>query len=206
MSPRQVVNAVTDGAVVVDARTNDQFDEAHIQGAISASAYETGFATKVASVVPPGTDVVVVAASDGYELQAADLLASVGLRVCGFLEGGMTAWRSEQHPVARLEMIDADDLGTRLDGDSEVLVLDVREENEFRDGHIPGSIHIPYRDLEGRLSELDSDREVAAICSGGKRSGLAASILQREGFERVLHVAHGGVASWKRAGRPLETG
>jgi glyoxylase-like metal-dependent hydrolase (beta-lactamase superfamily II)/rhodanese-related sulfurtransferase len=206
MGPRQVVNAVAEGAVVVDARTNDQFDDAHIQGAISASAYETGFATKVASVVSPGTDIVVVAASDGYELEAADLLASVGLRVGGFLEGGMTAWRSEQHPVARLEMIDADELGARLDGSPELLVLDVREDNEFRDGHIPGSVHIPYRELPARLSELELSREVAAICSGGKRSGMAASILQREGFERVLHVAHGGVASWRQAGRPLETG
>ena len=47
---------------------------------------------------------------------------------------------------------------------------------------------------------------IAAICSGGKRSGLAASILQREGFERVIHVGKGGVATWKRAGRQLEPG
>ena len=51
LSPRAVEVAIAEGALVVDARTNDQFDEAHIPGAISASAYDTGFATKVAKVV-----------------------------------------------------------------------------------------------------------------------------------------------------------
>ncbi|MGZ5387300.1 MAG: MBL fold metallo-hydrolase, partial [Solirubrobacterales bacterium] len=62
LSPRGVESAVAGGAMVVDARTNEQFDEAHIRGAISASAYDTGFATKVAQVVPVDTELVVVAA------------------------------------------------------------------------------------------------------------------------------------------------
>ena len=107
--------AIADGAIVVDARTNEQFDEAHIAGAISASAYDTGFATKVAQVVAEDAELIVVAASDGYELEAAELLASVGLRVRGFLEGGMTAWRSEERPVERIELIDPDELARRLD-------------------------------------------------------------------------------------------
>ena len=51
LTPRAVEVAIAEGAVLVDARTNEQFDEAHIPGAISASAYDTGFATKVAQVV-----------------------------------------------------------------------------------------------------------------------------------------------------------
>ena len=100
--------------MVVDARTNEQFDEAHIPGAISASAYDTGFATKVARVVGDESELIVVAASDGYELEAAELLSAVGLRVRGFLEGGMTAWRSEGRAVARIELIDPEALAKRL--------------------------------------------------------------------------------------------
>ena len=99
LSPRAVDMAIAEGAVLVDARTNEQFDEAHVPGAISASAYDTGFATKVARVVDADVELIVVAASDGYELEAAELLASVGLRVRGYLKGGMTAWRSEERPV-----------------------------------------------------------------------------------------------------------
>jgi len=205
LAPRAVEVGIADGALLVDARTNEQFDEAHIPGAISASAYETGFATKVAKVVPPDVELIVVAASDGYELEAAELLASVGLRVRGYLEGGMTAWRSEGRPVRRIELIDPEELAERLDSD-DLVVLYVRDADEFAEAHIPGSIHLPYGELADRRGELPRDRGIAAICSGGKRSGLAASILQREGFEHVVHVANGGVGTWRRSGRPVETG
>jgi hydroxyacylglutathione hydrolase len=204
LAPHAVEVGIAGGSLLVDARTNEQFDEAHIPEAISASAYETGFATKVAKVVPPDVELIVVAASDGYELEAAELLASVGLRVSGYLEGGMTAWRSEGRPVRRIELIDPDELAQRLDSD-ELLILDVRDEDEWAAAHIPGSVHVPYGELPERQGELPRDRPIAAICSGGKRSGLAASILQREGFDRVLHVADGGVGTWQRQGRPVET-
>ncbi len=110
LAPRGVESAVADGAIVVDARTNEQFDEAHIPGAISASAYDTGFATKVAQVTSPESELIVVAASDGYEAEAAELLGAVGLRVRGFLEGGMTSWRSEGREVERIELIDVEEL------------------------------------------------------------------------------------------------
>jgi hydroxyacylglutathione hydrolase len=192
LSPRGVEVALADGAVIVDARTNDQFDEAHIPGAISASAYDTGFGTKVAQVVPGDVEVVVVAASDGYELQAAELLASVGQRVRGFLAGGMTAWRSEGRSVSRIDQIGPEDLAVRLEAGEQITVLDVRGASEFAAGHIPGSVHIPYGELARRLDEVPRSRPVATVCSGGKRSGLAASILQREGYEAVIHVGKGG--------------
>jgi hydroxyacylglutathione hydrolase len=205
LSPRAVEVSIDGGAILVDARTNEQFDEAHIPGAISASAYDTGFATKVARVVDPNVEVIVVAASDGYELEAAELLASVGIHVQGFLQGGMTAWRSEERPVSRIELIDADALADRLEDSEDLIVLDVRDQDEFGAAHIPGALHIPYGQLIERLAELPRDRPIAAICSGGKRSGLAASLLQREGFTEVIHVARGGVATWRELGHPVES-
>jgi hydroxyacylglutathione hydrolase len=205
LAPRAVEVGIAEGAMLVDARTNEQFGEAHIPGAISASAYETGFATKVAKVVPPDVELIVVAASDGYELEAAELLASVGLRVRGYLQGGMTSWRSEGRPVRQIELIDPDELAELIEA-GDLLVLDVRDEDEFADAHIPGSVHLPYGELPDRHAELPRDRPIAAICSGGKRSGLAASILRREGFERVLHVANGGVGTWRRSGHQVESG
>ena len=205
LTPRGVEVAIAEGAILVDARTNKQFDEAHIPGAISASAYDTGFATKVAQVIAEDVEVIVVAASDGYELEAAGLLASVGMQVRGYLKGGMTAWRSEGRPVDRIELIDPDALAERLAPGDGVLVLDVREDREFAEAHIPGSLHVPYGELIERLGELPTDRTIAAICSGGRRSGLAASLLQREGFKHLVHVGHGGVGTWRDRGHPVET-
>jgi glyoxylase-like metal-dependent hydrolase (beta-lactamase superfamily II)/rhodanese-related sulfurtransferase len=204
LTPRRFEAAIAAGAFAVDSRTNEQFDEAHIPGAISASAYDTGFATKVAQVVPPDGEVVVVAASDGNELEAAELLAAVGLEVRGFLGGGMSAWRAEERPVARIEPIGPDRLAELLAGEDPPLVLDVRNAGEYAEAHIADSLHIPYGELPGRLGELPRDRALAAICKGGKRSGLAASVLQREGFE-TIHVARGGVGTWADENRPVET-
>ena len=196
LTPHGFEAAIADGALAVDSRTNEQFDEAHIPGAISASGYDTGFATKVAQVVPVEAELLVVAASDGNELEAAELLAAVGLRVRGFLGGGMTAWRAEDRPVERIEAIDLVELARRLEDSDGPLVLDVRNATEFESAHIPGSLHIPFGQLRERIDEVPRERPVATICKAGKRSGLAASILQREGFEGVIHVSRGNAAHW----------
>jgi glyoxylase-like metal-dependent hydrolase (beta-lactamase superfamily II)/rhodanese-related sulfurtransferase len=196
MTPHGFEAAIAEGALAVDSRTNEQFDEAHIPDAISASAYDTGFATKVAQVVPVDAELLVVAASDGNELEAAELLAAVGLRVRGFLGGGMTAWRAEDRPVARIEAIDLEELARRLEAPGGPQVLDVRNAAEYEDGHIPDALHIPFGELRDRLDEVPRDRPVATICKAGKRSGMAASILQREGFEGVIHVSRGNAAKW----------
>jgi hydroxyacylglutathione hydrolase len=205
LSTHEVEELVETGAVVIDGRTNEQFNEAHIEGALSASSYDTGFATKVSRVAPPGSDIVIVAASSGDERDAAVLLASVGLPVRGFLEGGMTAWRVEGLPVHRIEWIDPEELARRVDGDEGPVILDVRNDSEYAGEHIPGSLHIPYGDLAGRLDELPRDRRIATICRGGKRSGLAASILQRAGFEDVIHVGK-GIGAWRDGGHPVQSG
>jgi hydroxyacylglutathione hydrolase len=117
----------------------------------------------------------------------------------------MTAWRTEERPVHRIELIDPEELARRVDGDEGPVVLDVRNASEYAGEHIPGSLHIPYGDLAGRLEELPRERAIATICRGGKRSGLAASILQRAGFEDVIHVGR-GVGAWRNAGHPVESG
>ncbi|HVY78072.1 MAG TPA: MBL fold metallo-hydrolase [Solirubrobacterales bacterium] len=196
LTPHEFEAAIAGGALAIDSRTNEQFDEAHIPGAISASGYDTGFATKVAEMVPVDAELLIVAASDGNELEAAELLAAVGLPVRGFLGGGMTAWRAEDRPVERIEAIDLEELARRLDDSDPPQVLDVRGAAEYAEGHVPGSIHIPFAQLRDRLDELPREQPIATICKAGKRSGLAASILQREGFEGVIHVARGNAATW----------
>ncbi len=204
LTPHEVEVAVAGGAVVIDGRTNEEFDESHIAGALSTSAYDTGFATKVSRVAQPGADLILLAASDSDERQAAELLAAVGLTVLGFIEGGMTAWRTESRPVESIELIDPAELATRVGSSEPPLVLDVRNAAEYAGEHIPGSLHIPYGELGERFDELPRDRQIATICRGGKRSGLAASILRRGGFSDVVHVGQ-GVGAWRALGNPVES-
>ncbi|GAB2693654.1 rhodanese-like domain-containing protein [Thalassiella azotivora] len=83
----------------------------------------------------------------------------------------------------------------------ETLVVDVREDDEWRAGHVEGSVHIPLGQLVQRVTELPRDREVLVICRSGNRSGQAVAWLNENGYETV-NVA-GGVGAWQSAGRPL---
>jgi hydroxyacylglutathione hydrolase len=83
------------------------------------------------------------------------------------------------------------------------VLLDVREPDEWMSGHAPGSVHIPMRDLPGRVAELDAGRPMVAICRSGGRSRAAAEALIGHGFD-VANLA-GGLRAWAAAGLPVET-
>lgn len=87
----------------------------------------------------------------------------------------------------------------------DALMLDVRENSEFTDGHIPKSKHIPLGQLGKRLTELEKykDKPIVAVCRSGSRSGHACSMLRKAGFENVSNLA-GGITAWEQAGLPKE--
>lgn len=190
------------GALVVDVRTDLQFDEAHIPGAVCNPAVRAGFGTKLAWVATPDQEIVLVGRDDEDGERATGLAASVGItRIGGYLAGGMTSWREEKRPTSRMRRIDASALREHID---EVQVLDVRERSEWEEGHIPGSVHVPYHDIRGIPEGIDPSRPIAVVCSSGQRSAVAASLLQRDGARNVIHVADGGVGTWAEHGGPLE--
>lgn len=85
------------------------------------------------------------------------------------------------------------------------LVLDVREPEEWRDeGHIPGAVGIPLRELAGRCAELDAwrHRPIVAVCRAGVRSTTAAAILTSLGFEEVSNMK-GGMLAWSESALPV---
>jgi rhodanese-related sulfurtransferase len=91
-----------------------------------------------------------------------------------------------------------------MDDDPDVQVLDVREQSEWDDGHIPGSTHMPYHDIHDMPDGLDPGKPIAAICASGQRSAVAASLVQRFGATQPVHVVDGGVGTWERAGHPVQ--
>lgn len=80
-------------------------------------------------------------------------------------------------------------------------VLDVREPDEYREGHIPGAINIPMGQLAARLGELDRDRPVYVVCASGNRSSAMTDVLTAAGFD-AINVA-GGTTAWISSGRPV---
>lgn len=73
-------------------------------------------------------------------------------------------------------------------------IIDVREDDEFEDGHVPGAILINLGDLESRIGELDKDKEYQMICYSGSRSGMASRFLAQKGYKAVNVM--GGMSSY----------
>ena len=88
---------------------------------------------------------------------------------------------------------------------TDVLFLDVREQDEWDEGIVPGAIHVPRGQLESRIEGLvpDRSREIVIYCSGGSRSAFAAKSLGELGYENVTSLT-GGFTDWKRNGFPVE--
>jgi rhodanese-related sulfurtransferase len=84
-------------------------------------------------------------------------------------------------------------------------ILDVRQPDEWAAGHIPNATLIPLGELESRLSEVPTDREVVIVCRSGNRSGQARDLLKQAGFTNVTSMA-GGMNLWATAGYPVVTG
>src|SRR5215210_6160364 len=140
LTPRQVEQAQADGAFVVDVRTELQFDEAHIAGAVCITARRAGFGSKLAWIARPGQPIALVGRDSEDAVEAAELAAAVGLaNLAGFLAGGMTSWREDRFPVAAIPRMTVPELHDRWEGG--VQVLDVREGSEWDAGHIPGAVH-----------------------------------------------------------------
>lgn len=201
LAPRQVDLNSAEGALVVDVRTDEQFDEAHIPGAVCITALSAGFGTRLAWLADRTQEIVLVGRDDRDALNAARLATAVGIRrIAGFLHGGMTSWREEGRPVAQIERLAIGDLHARA---GELQILDVRERSEWDEGHIPGSVHRPYHDIYEIPGGIDPALPVAVICASGQRAAVGASLIARHGGADVVHVTGGGVGAWQRAGHPI---
>jgi len=93
---------------------------------------------------------------------------------------------------------------TQIMNHDDAVLIDVREDKEYRGGHIAGAIHIPLSQLNKRLTELESykDRPLLAYCRSGNRSFSAGGKLRKAGFETVYNLA-GGIMAWQNAGLPV---
>ena len=205
--PGQVQRRQRAGALVVDVRTDTQFAEGHIPGSISIPLHRGGFGTKLAWVAAHAGQIVLVGRDDEDGRRAANLAAAVGLadavRRGGLLAGGWTSWSAERHPLESLQRIPVEDIGPHLQRTPPSQVLDVREVAEFQAGHIPGSVNVPWHDIDGIPVGIDPNRPVLVICASGQRAGTAASLMQSFGANAVLHVTGGGVPKWGTLGGPL---
>lgn len=194
LSTGEVADALTDGALVVDARPMRGFGAAHIPGSL-ANPLRPVFASWAGWLVDPDRPLVFVLDPDQDSDDLVRQCLDVGLEhLLGELDGGITAWVADGRPIAHLPVVDAAGITAT--------VIDVRQANEYATGHVPDAANIEL----GFLPDTDLPvGSVTVMCGHGERAMTAASILASRGHSPVS-VFDGGPNTWAAAtGQNLET-
>ncbi|MBX3054891.1 MAG: rhodanese-like domain-containing protein [Anaerolineae bacterium] len=129
------------------------------------------------------------------------LLTAVLLTACG----GTTTTSvvsADVNPATLPATVDVKTVAAVKERD-DVVLIDVREQWEYDEGHIPGVTLIPMNEVASRLSEIPTDKEVIVTCRSGNRSGQVADFLRAQGYANV-HNMQGGIIAWEAAGLPVD--
>jgi len=184
---------VHDGALILDTRAADVFEQGFIPGSINIGL-NGQFAVWVGTLVDIHQKLVLVT-DPGKEHESVLRLARVGYEnVVGYLDGGISAWNET---LDEIKSVKANDVQKIMNAG--VTLLDVRKPNEWNAGHLQGATFLPLADFPKILDSLDKTDSYSVHCGGGYRSMTAISIMKKKGFRNVSNVA-GGFTAMKREG------
>lgn len=214
LSPTQVQTHIANGHIIIDARSSAAYGQSHIPGAINVQMSSSEFEQRVGWMTPDNSRYLLVTDSSQDAQRCIYNMAFIALdsQVSGFLDGGMAAWIEAGNPIATVPQIDVKTLHHRLSTNG-LQLLDVRESEEWDEGHIAGAHFMPYTRLVPQITSpaqidqlaLTHDQSIAVTCATGKRSSTAISIMLRHGYKNLYNVT-GGMEAWKKAGLPMLDG
>jgi glyoxylase-like metal-dependent hydrolase (beta-lactamase superfamily II)/rhodanese-related sulfurtransferase len=168
------------GAWVVDVRQRRLFAESHVAGTVNVELGDS-LPTYLGWVLPWGTPVVLAGDHAGDVEEAQRMLALIGIDHPEARAVGVSA---TAEATASYPMTDFAELA-QVRMQRQLTVLDVRRDDEWRDGHIAGAVHVPLPELDDRLDELPGE-PLWVHCASGFRAAIAASLLDRAGRDVVL--------------------
>lgn len=188
----------SDGVVVIDTRNRYEFAAGHVPGSVNIElADDTGF--YMSRLWASGTSFALVMGPDQEWAEVSGECA--GIPIEGVLSGGIRDWADTGRRLATSRVTDVEGVTAALRTEG-ARTLDVRRPDEWRDGRVPGAIHIPIADLPNRVDELAGDRPVYVYCRSGHRASIGASLLERAGVPVVL--VDGGFPDWQQRDLPVE--
>jgi hydroxyacylglutathione hydrolase len=202
LTPAEFDDAVTHGATAVDCRPQEAFDAGHVPGSLSVPC-DGPFSAWVGWVVDIDQPVVLIAESAGAAEDATRQLTRIGFRGArGWLDA--RDWVEDGRHSRSVGRCSMGDLAERILDGEHLTVIDVRQDNEWAAGHLPGAVHALAPDLPALVATLDREAPVAVHCATGYRAALGVSMLLRDGVDDVWHVSD-GVDAWEALGHPLVT-
>ena len=181
-----------DDVVILDTRNAELFTQGFIPGS-SFIGLEGRFAEWAGSLLPFDKDLLLVT-EPGMERETVVRLARVGFeRFAGYLAGGFEVWKKSGETVDLIIDVEPDELAMDLPFDEHIVVVDVRKELEFVEGHVAGAVNIPLSDLTdpGSMANIDDNDNLYVHCGGGYRSVIACSMMKRQGIHNLRNIAGG---------------
>ena len=181
-----------DDVIILDTRHATVFTQGFIPGSIFIGL-EGRFAEWAGSLLS-FTKPIVLVTEPGKEEETLVRLSRVGFdKMVGYLNGGFEAWQNAGETVDMIVDIEADELAMDMPHDSNLVVVDVRRETEFADGHVAGAQSLPLNEMNDvlNLSHFEDTQNLYVHCAGGYRSVIAASLLKREGTHNLRNILGG---------------
>ena len=154
---------------------------------------EGRFAEWAGSLVPFDKDILLVT-EEGKEHETIVRLARVGFdRFKGYLSGGFDAWKKAGEEIDMIINVEPDEFMMDMPYDENLVVIDVRREPEFAEGHVKGAVNLPLSDLTdpGSMADIDDKDNLYIHCGSGYRSVIAASLMKRQGIHNLRNVVGG---------------
>jgi hydroxyacylglutathione hydrolase len=177
---------------MLDTRAAHVFTQGFVPGSVSIGL-EGRFAEWAGMLLPFDKPVLLIT-DPGKEEESAVRLARVGFdKMLGYLQGGFEAWQATGKKIDLVIDIEADELAMDLPHDPNLVVVDVRREPEFADGHVKEATNIPLGDMidPGSMANILDNQNLYVHCAGGYRSVIACSLLKRQGIHNVRNVLGG---------------
>jgi len=198
LMPKAFLEQMKLAAIVVDTRQPPSFGGAHLKD--SYSIWLERIPSYAGWILPYDKPILLILEDKNYLNKAVRLLYRLGYDdITGYLVGGIEGWYKQSLPLEHFGLISVLELKNWSNKNTDLFILDVREDEKWNQGHIPGSVNIFSGYLQNRVEEIPKDRPIIVVCNVGNRASLAASILLRAGFQDV-HNLLGGMIAWKNAG------
>ncbi len=178
--------------IILDTRNGNVFVDGFVPGSIFIGL-EGRFAEWAGSLLSFDKPIVLVTEQE-KEKETVVRLARVGFeKFDGFLQGGFEAWKAAGEKIDLIINVEADELAMDIPFDENLVIIDVRKETEFADGHIKQAINIPLLELNdpGSMANFDDHQNIYVHCAGGYRSVISSSLIKKEGFHNIRNVDGG---------------
>ncbi|MEI2747790.1 MAG: rhodanese-like domain-containing protein [Ferruginibacter sp.] len=183
---------MTEDVIVLDTRHATKFTEGFIPGSIFVGL-EGRFAEWAGTVLPFDKPILLVTDA-GKEEESVIRLSRVGFdKMAGYLDGGFETWQNAGEKTDLIIDVEADELMMDIPHDPNLMIVDVRRETEFADGHLEHALNLPLHEMTdvAQLAQFEDNQNLYVHCAGGYRSVIAASLLKREGIHNLRNVLGG---------------